>query len=99
MGGSPDFRIEKSQCALIHTGGMIPDGADAVVMVENTQIARAGEIEILRAVAVGENVIAVGEDVKAGDEVIQAGVRLRPAEIGGLMALGVTEIVVARLEI
>jgi molybdopterin molybdotransferase len=96
MGDSPDFRIEKSQCALIHTGGMIPNGADAVVMVEYTQNARVGEIEILRAVAVGENVIAVGEDVKAGDEVIQAGMRLRPAEIGGLMALGVTEIDVAR---
>lgn len=96
MGASPDFRLTPAQGALIHTGGMLPEGADAVVMVEDTQSARAGEVEILRAVAVGENVIKVGEDVKLGQEVIPAGTRLRPAEIGGLMALGITRVPVAR---
>ncbi len=96
MGAAPDFRLAPAQCALIHTGGMLPEGADAVVMVENTQTARAGEVEILHAVAVGENVIKVGEDVKGGQEVIPAGTRLRPAEIGGLMALGITRVSVAR---
>jgi len=47
-------------------------------------------------VAVGENVIEAGEDVKPGQVVFPAGLRLRPAEIGGLMALGKTEVVVAR---
>jgi molybdopterin molybdotransferase len=75
---------------------MLPRGADAVVMVEHTQQARPGEQEILRAVGVGENVIEVGEDVAEGEEVIAAGVRLRPAEIGGLMALGVTDLPVSR---
>lgn len=92
MGGEPDFSIETTQCALIHTGGMIPPGADAVVMVEYTQEAREGEIEIMRSVALGENVLQIGEDVKKGEEVIPGGTRLRPAEIGGLMALGITEI-------
>jgi len=75
---------------------MLPNGADAVVMLEYTQSARSNEMEILRAVAVGENVIEIGEDVQDGQEVISQGTRLRPAEIGGLMALGFTEVTVAR---
>jgi molybdopterin molybdotransferase len=96
MGAAPDLRLQMAQCVLIHTGGMLPVGADAVVMLENTQIARPGEVEVLKAVAVGENVIAEGEDVGIGDQVIPAGVSLRAAEIGGLMALGVTRVRVGR---
>lgn len=95
MGAAPDFAIRQGECALIHTGGMLPEGSDAVVMVEYTQSAQAGEIEILRAAAVGENVLKVGEDVASGEEVIPAGTSLRAAEIGGLMALGITQVVVA----
>ena len=64
MGSEADFSIDSTQCALIHTGGMIPPGADAVVMIEYTQKAREGEIEIMHSVAVGENVLQIGEDVK-----------------------------------
>ena len=95
MGGVPDFSIKSAQCALIHTGGMLPSGADAVVMVENTQIAKENEVEIMRSVAVGENVLHIGEDVKKGEEVIPSGTRLRPSEIGGLMALGFIRVPVA----
>jgi molybdopterin molybdotransferase len=96
MGAAPAFALQPAECALIHTGGMLPGAADAVVMVEHTQAARPGEIEIQRAVAVGENVIQAGEDVAAGEMVIAAGVRLRPAEIGGLAALGLVNVAVAR---
>jgi len=96
MGAAPKFSISRGECALIHTGGMLPDGSDAVVMVEYTQSARPGEVEILKAVAVGENVLKVGEDVAAGQEVISVGTRLRPSEIGGLMALGITNLSVSR---
>jgi molybdopterin molybdotransferase len=96
MGSSPGFQVNASTCALIHTGGMIPKGADAVVMVEHTQEARQGEVEVLRAVGIGENVIQVGEDVALGQVVVLAGTKLRPAEIGGLMALGVTHVDVVR---
>jgi molybdopterin molybdotransferase len=81
---------------LIQTGGMIPQGADAVVMVEYTQTIKTSQVEILRAVAVGENVIHAGEDVEAGQVVIPAGAMLRPAEIGGLMAFGLTTVKVTR---
>ena len=96
MGVGANFALAPSCCALIHTGGMLPEGADAVVMIENTQPSHTGEIEILRSVAVGENIIKVGEDVSTGDEVLPAGTRVRPAEIGGLMALGLTKIAVMR---
>ena len=95
MGAASGFELTPAQCALIHTGGMLPERSDAVVMVEHTQGARPGEVEVLRAVAAGENVLKVGEDVSAGEEVIPAGVRLRPAEIGGLVALGFTRVHVA----
>ncbi len=95
MGEAPVLSLAPAECALIHTGGMLPAGADAVVMVEHTQSAREEEVEVLRAVAVGDNVLKVGEDVAKGEKVIPAGTRLRPAEIGGLMALGVTQVRVA----
>ena len=71
MGDAPAFEIGSGQCALIHTGGMLPKGADAVVMLEYTQhIVGAGsprpEIEIFKSVADGENLIRIGEDVAQG---------------------------------
>ena len=101
MGDAPSFELSQGQCALIHTGGMLPNGADAVVMLEYTQhIVGAGssrsgrddpaptnsEIEIFRAVANGENIIRVGEDVAQGQMVQAKGSLIRPAEIGGLLA-------------
>jgi molybdopterin molybdotransferase len=94
MGDTPGFEIGPGQCAIIHTGGMLPPGADAALMLEYTQTL-GDEIEILKSVADGENLIQVGEDVAEGQLVIPRGTRLRPAEIGGLMALGITEIRVA----
>jgi molybdopterin molybdotransferase len=104
MGEAPLFALFEGQCALIHTGGMLPSGADAVVMLEYTQhivgVESSGptqtEIEIFRAVADGENVIRVGEDVAQGQTVQAKGSLIRPAEIGGLLALGITSVRVAR---
>ncbi|MBN2471678.1 MAG: molybdopterin molybdotransferase MoeA, partial [Anaerolineae bacterium] len=80
--------VGPGQAALIHTGAMLPAGADAVVMVENTEQAAAGEIEVLRRVAPGENVLQVGEDVRQGEPVLRPGLRLRAQDVGALMALG-----------
>jgi molybdopterin molybdotransferase len=65
-------------------------------MLEHTQAARAGQLEVLRAAAPGENVLNAGEDIQSGEVVLPAGSRLRPAEIGGLMALGILAVDVAR---
>lgn len=91
MGEKAVAHINPTQAVSIHTGGMIPPGADAVVMIENTQLVKEDEIEVLKPVAEGENVLQLGEDVQVGETVIHSGRRLRPQEIGGLMALGVTE--------
>jgi molybdopterin molybdotransferase len=96
MGAAPAFALPPGTAASIHTGGMLPQGADAVLMMEYTQESRPGELEVLRAVGAGENILKVGEDVAVGQEVLPAGARLRPAEIGGLMALGLTEVEVVR---
>ena len=103
MGAVVGLSLGSGQAAIVHTGGMIPDEADAVVPVENTQIADAGpsgrmpfEIEVLRTVAAGQNVIQVGEDITAGEVLLHAGSVLRPQDIGALLALGITSIEVVR---
>jgi molybdopterin molybdotransferase len=75
---------------------MLPGGADAVVMLEFTQSSQEKEIEIFRAVPEGENVIQIGEDVAQGQIVQRRGSLVRPAEIGGLMALGITNVNVVK---
>ncbi len=97
MGTDPNLKVEQGQAVLIHTGGMLPAGADAVVMIEDTQSVDESEIEVLKPVATGQNVLQMGEDVQPGEVVIQAGTRIRPQEIGGLMALGFTEVEVAEV--
>ena len=95
MGKVPELKVKKGKTVLIHTGGMLPSGADAVVMVEDTQSISDSELEVLKPVAAGQNVLQMGEDVQPGDVVINRGTRIRTQEIGGLMALGFTEVEVA----
>jgi len=108
MGQNASLAVTSGACTIVHTGGMIPPGADAVVMLEQTEVipgARLDEaaaltfphtIEVLRPVAPGQNVIQIGEDVRQGDVVLPAGRRLRPADLGGLLALGITQVLAAR---
>ncbi|MCL4559382.1 MAG: molybdopterin-binding protein [Chloroflexi bacterium] len=96
MGAPVNFNLQSAQAVLIHTGGMLPEGSDAVVMLEQTQIARPNELEVLKSVAPGENILRPGEDVAQGELVIPTGRRLRPAEIGGLMALGIRQVWVSQ---
>lgn len=96
MGQAPTIELSLGEAALVHTGGMIPAAADAVVQVEQTQIVGdggiPGEIEVFKAVGSGENLVQLGEDIAAGAEVLPAGHLLRPQDLGGLLALGVTAV-------
>lgn len=96
MGEVPQVDIDGGEALLIHTGGMLPIHADAVVMVEYTHAADETEIEVLRAAAPGENVIQAGEDVAEGSLILPRGHGLRPQDIGGLLAVGITEVDVLR---
>jgi molybdopterin molybdotransferase len=96
MGEVPTYPLLPGQAMTIHTGGMLPQHADAVVMVEHTQTVNDAEVEVLRPVAPGENIIQIGEDVPLGAEILPAGHRLRPQDIGGLLAVGISEVRVVR---
>lgn len=88
MGQVPDFQIRHGQAARISTGGMLPPGADAVVMVEHTAMLDDAYIEIFKSAAPGMHVILAGEDFQVGDLLVAAGTRLRAQEIGILAAVG-----------
>ena len=95
MGKTATIEIRVGEAAIVHTGGMVPAGADAVVMIENTQRVDTEGIEVMQPVSEGQNVIQIGEDIRKGQPILAPGHRLRPQDIGGLLALGITEIAVA----
>jgi molybdopterin molybdotransferase len=90
MGSAPDVEVASGAAVAVPTGGAIPPGADAIVMVEYTQEAMAGTIEVVRPVAPGENVVGADEDVAVGATLVEAGRPLRAADLGLLAAAGVT---------
>ena len=96
MGEVPDIKLEEGQAARILTGGMLPQGADCVVMVEYSRPAGGNLIEITRSQAPGDNVIFRDDDATAGSLLLQAGHRLRPQDIGLLAAFGVVNVEVRR---
>jgi molybdenum cofactor synthesis domain-containing protein len=93
-------RVEAGTCAEIATGAPLPDGADAVVMVENTrQIEKTAEgmmIEIIEGVKAGQHVTRRAADLSAGETVIEAGTLLTPARVGAIAAVGQRHIEVYR---
>ncbi len=91
-GETPSVAVEPGACAEISTGAVMPEGADAVVMVERTDEAGEEAIAIRTSVAPGDHVMAAGADVAAGARALGPGTRLTPREIGLLSALGVDEV-------
>ena len=94
MGVAADVAVRPATAVQIPTGGVIPTDADAVVMVEHTQITTADVIEVTRPVAVGEGIVRADEDVALGTEIAPAGRPLRAQDLGLLAAAGVTEVAV-----
>lgn len=102
-GRAPDFRLQAGQAARIMTGAKLPAGADAVVMVEDTDFGQqaAGtpaplRVLIQKAIRPGENVRKRGTDIRAGQEILPAGRVLRPQDIGMLAMLGIAQAPVYR---
>jgi molybdopterin molybdotransferase len=92
MGEIPRSTLHRGECAQISTGGMLPEGADAVVMVEYTQKVEGGVVEISRPVSPLENVILSDDDVKKGQVVLHKGSLLRPQDLGILAGLGISTV-------
>ena len=92
MGQSSTLTIGTGEAVRISTGGMLPAGADSVVMVEHTAAIDDNTIEVYRSVAPGQNMVTVGEDIKKGEAILPAGHAIRPQEAGLLAALGRQEV-------
>jgi molybdopterin molybdotransferase len=92
MGAAPTVTVAPGTALAMPTGGALPPGADAVVMIEYTAQAMPGTIEVVRPVAPGEGVVRADEDARAGQEIIGAGHLLRPQDLGMLAAAGVTSV-------
>jgi molybdopterin molybdotransferase len=88
MGESPELAIRAGEAVQIATGGMLPRGADSVVMIEHTEAIDDTTIEVYRSVAPGQNMIAIGEDIGKKSHVLMSGQTIRPQEVGLLAALG-----------
>jgi len=97
MGELPSITAGSGRAVRISTGGMLPQGADSVVMIEYCHHLDEGTLEISRAVSPQENVIQPDDDFKAGALVLRAGQRLRPQDVGVLAGLGVTAAPVYRI--
>lgn len=96
MGAAALYPLEKGTCLSVPTGGDVPDGADAVVMLEYTEDYDDGTIGILKPVAPGDNMIFRGDDVSPGDILLSAGTILSPHDIGALAASGIIEVSVCK---
>ena len=92
MGAEPEVAVGPGTAAAMPTGGVLPAGADAVVMVEYTQEAMPGTIEVVRPAAPGDGVVRADEDAAAGAEQVPAGRPLRAQDLGMLAAAGLTSV-------
>lgn len=91
IGSSVDLRIGKKEALEIATGAPLPEGADAVVKIEETVI-EGSEAKILAPVAPGKNVSSRGEDVESGQTIFEDGRRMRPWDVGLLASTGNLEV-------
>lgn len=96
MGADPPCACAPGQCLRIPTGGQVPDGADAVVMLEYCEEYGDGSVGVSRPVAPGDGIAFENDDVKPGQVLICAGTKLLPHHVGTLASLGVVECAVRK---
>lgn len=95
--GKPALHTIKSgECAYVPTGGMVPDGADAMVMVEYTELFDEKSAAIYNAVSAGRNVVQIGEDAGVGTLLLKKGKVLKAADIGALASIGKAQVQVCK---
>jgi molybdopterin molybdotransferase len=92
MGIKPEFKIYPGETVKISTGGMLPEGVNAVMMVEYTEQIDDTSLEVRRTISPWENVVREDEDLKKGESILRKGHRLRPQDIGVLAGIGKTYI-------
>ena len=95
-GVAPTRPVPSGTATSIATGGPVPRGADAIVMVEHTQPAGPGAIDIRRAASPGQFISYAGSDIARGEALLRAGTVIGSREIGMLAACGIAQVSVAR---
>jgi molybdenum cofactor synthesis domain-containing protein len=98
VGEQPNFTVAKGEAVEIVTGAPMPEGADAAVMVEDTE-REDSKLNVFAPVTVNQNVMKKGSDIKNGDVVLKKGQLLGSSEIGVLAALGLTKVKVYKIPI
>ncbi|MBS7247789.1 MAG: molybdopterin-binding protein [Candidatus Jordarchaeales archaeon] len=83
--------VRDKTCVRVATGALIPEGADAVVMVEYT-VEREGYVNVYKAVTPGENIVEAGRDIRKGEVLIRGGRVLSPQDVGAIAATGVGKV-------
>lgn len=96
MGQAPAIPLRPGEAQRISTGGALPEGADAVVMIEYTEMLADDEVGVLRPVSPGENVMHRGEDSRAGEVLLPAGHEVRAQELALLSHAGLLQVEVYR---
>jgi len=96
MGKIVTRALKKGETMRIATGGMLPPGADSMVMVEYTEEMGDGTLEVQRSTSPWENILRIGEDIKKGAAIFSAGRRLRAHDLGALTGVGLTKVPVHR---
>jgi molybdopterin molybdotransferase len=96
MGEVPTVSVQPGEAVRIATGGMLPGGADSVVMIEHAQALDERTLEVFKSSAPLQHVIEIGEDFRREEQILPKGSRIRPQEMGVLAALGQTHVSVYR---
>ncbi len=92
MGTEAHTEVVENTCVYIPTGGMIPKGADAVVMIEYTEKLKEDTVAVNMTMHPGENIIYIGEDINVDDIIVKKGRKITAFDMGALSAIGVSEI-------
>lgn len=92
MGAPARKEIHRGECAYVPTGGMIPEGADAMVMVEYCELFDSNHVTIYTSTSYGRHIVMTGEDIQRDEVVITCGTKIRPQEIGAMASLGITKV-------
>jgi molybdopterin molybdotransferase len=92
IGTAPQVEMKPGECIYVPTGGMMPLGSDAVIMIENTEDLGSDSIAVYKSVSPWENTIKVGEDIRKGQMVAGKNLILRPHHVGVLSSIGLEKV-------
>ncbi|CCQ96202.1 MoeA protein [[Clostridium] ultunense Esp] len=92
MGETPKSSIKSGETMYVPTGGMIPEGADGMVMIEYTEKLDEENLMVYKPISFNENIVLKGDDIKKGEMVLKKGRRINPEVVGVLAALGIPKV-------